>query len=112
MRFTRTVALSSCILVVAMTGALSGCGGARARFASHLQRGQEFLASGNLDKAGVEFRNAAQIQPKNPRALYFNGRVAEARSNIREAYGYYQAAIDADPAYDAARAAAGRMLIF
>jgi tetratricopeptide (TPR) repeat protein len=95
-----------------MIAITSGCGGARARFASHLQRGQEFLASGNLDKASVEFRNAAQIEPKNPRALYFNGRVAEARSNIPEAYGFYQAAIDADAGYDAARAGVGKMLIF
>jgi len=104
--------LLTCAVAMVAISALGGCGGAAVRFASHLQRGEAFLASGNLDKAGVEFRNAAQIQPKNPRALYFNGRVAEARSNIREAYGYYQAAIDADPAYDAARAAAGRMLIF
>jgi tetratricopeptide (TPR) repeat protein len=104
--------LLSCGVAMVAIAALCGCGGAATRFASHLQRGEAFLASGNLDKAGVEFRNAAQIQPRNPRALYFNGRVAEARSNIREAYGYYQAAVDADASYDAARAAAGKMLIF
>jgi len=112
MRFTRTVALSTCILVVAMTGALSGCGGARARFTSHLQRGQQFLAAGNLDKAGVEFKNASQIEPKNPQALYFNGRVAEARGIVRDAYGFYQAAVEADSGHDLARAGAAKMLVF
>src|SRR6202030_1685244 len=83
-----------------------------ARYASHLQRGQDYLASGNLDKASIEFRNAAQIEPKSAPPLYFNGRVAEARNNIREAYGFYQAAMDTDPAYDAARAGVGKMLVF
>jgi len=107
-----TIRLPICILAVSMLVFLGGCGGARARFDSHLQRGQEYLASGNLDKASVEFRNAAQIEPKNAAALYFNGRVAEARGNIREAYGYYQAAVDADATYDAAREGAGKMLVF
>jgi tetratricopeptide (TPR) repeat protein len=102
--------ISLCAVVCA--GVLAGCGGAHARFTSHLQRGQEFLAAGNLDKAGVEFRNAAQIEPKNSVALYFNGRVAEAHSNIREAFGLYLAAIDANPAYDSARAGAGKMAVF
>ena len=111
MRSTRTFRLLLCA-VAATTVLLSGCGGARARFTSHLQRGQQFLANGNLDKASVEFRNATQIEPKNAQALYFNGRVAEARGNLREAFGYYQAAIDADAGYDAARAGAGKMLVF
>jgi tetratricopeptide (TPR) repeat protein len=112
MTSTRPVRLLVCAIAAAMTVMVSGCGGARARFTSHLQRGQGFLASGNLDKASVEFRNAAQIEPKNAQALYFNGRVAEARGNIREAYGFYQAALDADPTYVAARAGTGKMLVF
>ncbi len=104
--------LRICLLAVVAIGVLSGCGGAKARYASHLQRGQEYLASGNLEKAGVEFRNAAQIQPKSAAALYFIGRVAEARGNMSEAFGAYQAAVDADPAYDPARAGAGKMLVF
>lgn len=112
MTVTRATGLQMGLFAVLAACGLAGCGGAKARFTSHLQRGQAFLASGSLDKAGVEFRNATQIEPKNAQALYFNGRVAEARSNIREAYGYYRAAIDADAGYAAARAAAGKMLVF
>jgi tetratricopeptide (TPR) repeat protein len=108
----RGTGLQVCLFAAIMACVLSGCGGARARFASHLHRGQEYLAGGNLDKAGVEFRNAAQIEPKNAEALYFNGRIAEARNNIREAFGFYQAAIDADPRHAAARAGVGKMLVF
>jgi tetratricopeptide (TPR) repeat protein len=114
-RFLRSppgVLAAAAVVAISSAAVLTGCGGAHSRFSSHLQRGQEFLAQGNLDKASVEFRNAAQIEPKNPQGLYFNGRVAEARSNIRDAYGYYQAAVEADGTFEPARAAAGKMLIF
>src|SRR4051794_34524615 len=108
-RFLRPL---TCIPAVALIVAVSGCGGGASRFSSHLQRGQEYLPADNLDKASVEFRNATQIEPKNAQALYYNGRVAEARGNVRDAYGFYQAAIEADGAFAAARAGAGKMLIF
>jgi tetratricopeptide (TPR) repeat protein len=91
---------------------MAACGGAAARFASHLQRGKEYLAAGNLEKASVEFRNAGQIQPKNADALYYNGRVAEARGNIREAVAFYQSAVDAAPGNTEACAHLGKMLVF
>lgn len=100
------------LLAILTAGLLAGCGGSKSRFESHLRKGEEFLSSDNLDKAGVEFRNAAQIQPKSANALYYLGRVAEARGNVREAYGYYAAAVEADPKYEAAQAGAGKMLIF
>lgn len=112
LRSPAAVLAAAALVAVSGAAVLTGCGGAHSRFTSHLQRGQDFLAQGNLDKASVEFRNAAQIEPKNPQGFYFNGRVAEARSNIREAYGYYQAAVEADATYEPARAAAGKMLIF
>jgi tetratricopeptide (TPR) repeat protein len=112
MRSTRGTGLQTCLFAALMACVLSGCGGAHSRFTSHLHRGQGYLADGNLDKASVEFRNAAQIEPRNAEALYFNGRVAEARNNIRAAFGFYQAAVDANPKYAAARASVGKMLVF
>ena len=103
--------LQTCLLVAISACGLTACGGARARFTSHLHRGQEYLAAGNLDKASVEFRNAAQIEPKNAEALYYNGRVAEARNDIRSAFSYYQAAVEANPRYPAARAGVGKILV-
>ena len=52
-----------------------------------MERGKQFLAAGNLDKANIEFRNALQIEHQNVDAFYFSGRVAERRNNIREAIG-------------------------
>ena len=39
---------------VVFLSVLSACGGAKARFQSHLAHGKELLASGQLDKAGIE----------------------------------------------------------
>lgn len=99
-----------CATVVACV--LTGCSGGHSRFISHLHRGQEYLSSGNLDKAGVEFRNAAQIEPKNAEALYYNGRVAERRGNIKEAAGLYLGAIEAGPDFAPPRASLGKLYVF
>jgi tetratricopeptide (TPR) repeat protein len=112
MRFAGGIRLQICVLAALIPVALSGCGGARARYTSHLQRGKEFLAAGNLKKASVEFRNAIQIQPKDPEALQLEGQVAQQRGNVREAVGLYQAAIDTNPGYEPARASLGKLLIF
>jgi tetratricopeptide (TPR) repeat protein len=97
---------------VLLLGILCGCGGAKARFQTHLAHGKELLAAGQLDKAGVEFRNALQIQPKSVEALYLQGQVEEKRGNPRQAAGYYLAAVDADGTYAPARASMGKMYVF
>lgn len=101
-----------CVLAGLLTVGVSGCGGAQARYESHVQRGKQYLAAGNLDKAGVEFRNAVQIQPKAPEALYLDGRVAEQQGNVREAAALYQATIDQAPGYFQARASLGKLWVF
>ena len=83
------------LLVAALV--LCGCGNAHVRFQDHLQRAQRFLAQGNLPDAGVELRNALQIEPKSPAALYDLGRVLEEQGNFRQAAGLFQSAIDAQP---------------
>jgi len=100
------------VLAAATLTSLSGCGGAHARFASHFERGKQYLQQGNLDKADIEFRNALQIESRHPDALFFGGRVAEQKGNLRGAVSFYQAAIDARPDFDDARARLGRMFIF
>jgi tetratricopeptide (TPR) repeat protein len=92
--------------------ALVGCGSSQARYQSHMDRGQQYLASGNLEKADVEFRNALQIEPKNAAALYLDGRVAELRGNARYAVGLYQAALDIKPDHQLARASLAKLLVF
>jgi tetratricopeptide (TPR) repeat protein len=105
----RWIAALSLALVL---GLAAGCGGAKARVAGHLERGQEYLANGNYEKARVEFRNALQIDPRNAEARFLSGQVAERLNNPREAVAFYQAAVEADPGLTKARANLGRLYLF
>ena len=76
-----------------------------------MDRGRQYLAAGNLEKARIEFRNALQIEPKDAEAFYLNGLTAERRGDIREAVGFFQAAIDESPGDDRARARLAKALV-
>ena len=91
---------------------LSGCGGAASRFNSHMSRGQQYYATGDYTHAGIEFRNAMQIDPKNVVALKMTAHNAEKLGRLREAAGLYQAAIDIAPDDADARADLGRLFVF
>ncbi|HUG73200.1 MAG TPA: tetratricopeptide repeat protein [Steroidobacteraceae bacterium] len=98
-------------LAIALPLFAAGCTGTEDRKARYLERGQDFLAQGNLDKARVEFSNALQIDPTDAQARYLAGRVAEKQIKPRDAVANYQAAIDADPEFIAARGALGRLYL-
>ncbi len=101
----------ACAGLLALGLVLAGCGSSHSRFESYMARGQAYLAVGNLDKAGVEFRNALQIESRSNDAFYFNGRVAERRGNIREAIDYYEAALDARPDDTRTRASLAKVFV-
>ena len=77
-----------------------------------MNRGDEYLAAGKLDKALVEYRNVLQLWPGDISARVKIGRVAEKQGNIREAFGDYQAAVDLDPGNGPARASLARIYVF
>jgi tetratricopeptide (TPR) repeat protein len=99
------------LVVLAGVLLLSACGSSHSRFQSYMQRGKQYLAAGNFDKASVEFRNALQIEPRNGEAFWFNGEAAERRGNIREAVGFYQSAIDVQPDDTRARARLAKVFV-
>jgi len=105
-------AISLALALLGIAGWLAGCGGADARRASHIARGQGYLADGNLGKARVEFANALQIAPNNAEARYLTGQVAERLGDLRTAAAMYQGAIEIDPAYAAARVSLARLYAF
>jgi tetratricopeptide (TPR) repeat protein len=105
---------ASKILVCSLVGfaaALAACSGGESRKERHLEKGQQFMAAGNLEKARVEFRNALQIAPNDSQARYENGVVDEKLGNHREAAGFFQAAIDTNADNIPARVALGRILL-
>ncbi len=103
--------LVSFLAASTMLVALPGCGGSHSRYQSYMERGKQYLASGNLAKASIEFRNALQIEPKSGDAYYFNGQVAERRGELREAIDSYQAAVDVQPKDNRARASLAKVFV-
>jgi tetratricopeptide (TPR) repeat protein len=91
---------------------LTACGGAETRKGEHMQRGQEYFAAQNWEKARVEFRNALQVSPDDPETRFMNARVAEKLNNISDAARLYQSTIDVNSDHLGARAALGRMYVF
>jgi tetratricopeptide (TPR) repeat protein len=109
------IALNHTIAVVALGLAaitLSACGGAQARKAKHLEKGQTYLVAGNYEKARVEFQNALQIAPVDPEARFENGVVDEKLGKVREAAQFYQGTIDVSPDHLGARTNLARIFLF
>jgi len=109
--FLRQATYRTLIAISLVSTALSACSGVDARKHEFLERGQTYYNNKNYDKARVELRNALQIDPKFVEARYLAGQVAEKRNDIREAAGQYQAAVDANPKYQPARAALARIFV-
>jgi tetratricopeptide (TPR) repeat protein len=103
--------LISLVTAALVLSGLSACSGKQERLANYLKRGEEYVKAENYDKARIEFGNALQIDPNNANARFQAGRIAEKQSNIREAVGNYQAAIDLDTKLVSARAALGRIYL-
>jgi tetratricopeptide (TPR) repeat protein len=96
-------------LVVALL--LCACGSAQSRKAGYIEHAQKYYASGNYDKARLEFRNAAQIDPKDADVRFMLGQVADKTGDARGAVGQYQAALNANPKHVEARVALGRLYL-
>lgn len=75
---------------------LAACGGAEDRKAKHIKSGEDFLADKNYEKARLEFKNAAQIDPKDSMARFHIGTVHEAQQNYQSAVKEYVAATQLD----------------
>jgi uncharacterized protein (TIGR02996 family) len=97
--------------LLAVVAAVSGCGGADSRRASHIARGEKYLADEQLEKARIEFADALQISPNDAQARFLSGRVAERLGNVRSAAAMYQGAIDVNPEHVQAHARLGRLLV-
>ena len=108
-RTTRAVALISVAAALAML--VTGCGGAKSRLASHMKRGQDYFQNEDFAKAGVEFRNAMQIDPKDPQPRVMAAETAEKLGQLRGAYGLLRSVVDDHPENIEARTALGRLLV-
>ena len=96
---SRSIRLCAPVIALGLALGVSACGGSHARYADHIARGTRYLEAGDLARAGVEFRNALQIEPKSAEALFLAAKVAAQRGAVRNAASLYQAAIEVRPDY-------------
>jgi tetratricopeptide (TPR) repeat protein len=102
---------AACAVVLAAALLLGGCGGAQSRFDSHMRRGESYFSQGEFLKASVEFRNAMQIAPTDPRARVLAGHTAEHLGHFQVAVGLYQSVVDSNPDNVDARASLARLFV-
>lgn len=76
---------------------LAACDSAEERKQSHQQRGQEFAAAGETDKALIEFTNALRIDPAFAPAHEALARLHRGEGRPAAAAGHYEAVAEARP---------------
>ena len=103
--------LSVLAVTVLISVQLAGCGGAEDRKAAYFERGQELAASGDFEKARVEFRNVLQIDPKDARAHFALAQVLEQFENWQEAAVEYQRVLLLDETHVGATVALGKLYL-
>jgi tetratricopeptide (TPR) repeat protein len=91
---------------------LAGCQPPEERAAEYLARARELYAAGDYTKAGVEARNAIQIQPKNADARYLLALVAEQKGEMGQMLSNLAVVIEEDPKNQPAKVKLGTLLVF
>ena len=95
-----------------MATLLVACGGAVARKAAYLAKGQEYLAAHDFEKARLEFRNALQLDPNDAESSFLAGAASEQLGNLREAAQMFQSAIQSNPKHLGARAQLAKIYVY
>lgn len=83
--------------MAALVAVLVACGGAEERKAAYLEKAEQSLTAGDLDKARIELKNVLQIDPKDAQAWFKLGTVFERQKEYRKAFGRYSKAAELDP---------------
>src|SRR5262252_7255625 len=109
---TRTIARCARWTAVALAAlALAACGGKQERLSTHLQKGKDYYAKGEWDKARIEVKNVLQIEPKTAEGWYYAGLLEERQGNWNRAYADYLRTTELDPSNLSASVKLGRIYL-
>jgi len=106
MKLRRLISLG--ISMVLMLSLLS-CGGPEEKKMKFFNKGKSLYEKGDYVKAGLEFKNALQIDPKFSQAYYMMGMVELKKGIPQKAYGLFVKAADLDPKYWDAHIQVGKL---
>lgn len=85
------------IVIVPMMLTLIACGGAEERKAAYLEKAENSLDAGDIEKARIELKNVLQIDPKDARAHFKLGNIQEKRKEYQKAFVKYRKAVELSP---------------
>ncbi|MHB1529463.1 MAG: tetratricopeptide repeat protein [Acidiferrobacteraceae bacterium] len=98
------------VLMIVLGFALGGCG-RQARCAHYLAEGRAYYLQGHYRKAANEFRDAAEIEPKNAEVYYWFGLTQDKQKIFPQAFANYAEAVKLNPNYLAAKAKLGKLYL-
>lgn len=85
------------LLIVAIALLLVACGSPEKRAADYLAKAQEFYDAGDYVKARLEAQNAAQVEPKNPKARFLLAQISEQQQDFRQMFANLLMVVEEDP---------------
>ncbi len=91
------------LLCVPLLLYLPGCSSKEEKAARFVTRGDRLIESGDPVRAILQYKNALQLDPKNPAAHLALGKAFLAQKNYPQAYRTLLAALELDPNLDEAR---------
>ena len=89
------IKMNKTIILLPLMAALgiTGCDSAAEKEAKYMQRGDEYFAAENYEKARIEYKNALQINPKDAEGYFAIGKTLEKINDFRGAKYSSQSAI-------------------
>jgi len=107
MRYRRSM-----LWCVALCGILLvACSGPEAKKMKFFEKGKAFYEKADYVRAGLEFKNAIQIDPKFAEANYMLGMANLGQGNFRGAYGAFSKAAELNPGHLPAQLQLGKLLL-
>ena len=106
----RITTIAFLLLAIATAGALSCRRSPQQNYASLIESGNRYLAQKDYVRATIQFRNAAQVAPKNAEPLYQLGLAYLAAGSVTEGVGALVKATTLDPKHAGAQVTLAELL--
>ncbi len=104
----RSISTIALMLIIVICAA---CGGPEQKKAKFYNKGKMLYEKGEYVKAGLEFKNAIQIDPKYADAYYMLGMVSLRKDDYRGAYEKFSKAVELSPEHWGAQGQLGKFLL-
>ncbi len=99
------------LVVAALAAIIAGCSSPEERKLKFFNKGKALYEKGDYVKAGLEFKNAIQIDPKYAEGYYMLAMAALKKGELRQAYGSLSKAVSLQPDHAKAQLELGKIYL-